>query len=112
MTTVSKSQLANRLLRKLGLVGAGQTASGSDLEIAEEKIGAVHSALDVLSKTRWTIGDVPEYAAEGYVLMASVLAAPEFGAPADPGAWMGGLKLISACIAVPVSDEPIAMESF
>jgi len=108
----TKSELALRLLKKLGVVGAGQTARADDQELAEEKIAAVHDALVSFGKPRWTLAAVPEYAAEGYTLMATVLAAPEFGAPVDGGAWTAGLRMVSAGAALGPSSDPITSEYF
>ena len=108
----TKSELALRLLRKLGVVGAGQTASADDQERAEEKISAVHDALVSLGKPRWTLSAVPEYAAEAYALMAAVLAGPEFGAPVDGGAWAAGIRMVSAGAALGPSSDPITSDYF
>ena len=112
MATQNKSEIALRLLRKMGLVGAGQTASADDQAIAEEKVSAVHDALVSLGKPRWTLAAVPEYAAEGYALMGTVLAGPDFGAPVDGGAWLAGLRMISAGAALGPSSDPVTSESF
>lgn len=112
MTTLTKSQIALRLLQKMGVVGAGQTASSSDQEKAEEKISTVHDHLCSINKVRWSLAAVPEYAGEAYALMASVLAGPDFGYSADPGAWLAGTRIVSAGIAVPPSADPIQSESF
>jgi hypothetical protein len=45
MTTHTKSQLATRILRDLGLLGADETASSADLDWAEETIDATMAAL-------------------------------------------------------------------
>jgi hypothetical protein len=45
MTTHTKSELATRLLRDLGLLGADETASSVDMDWAEETIDATFAAL-------------------------------------------------------------------
>jgi hypothetical protein len=45
MTTHTKAQLATRLLRDLGLLGADETASSVDMDWAEETIDATFAAL-------------------------------------------------------------------
>lgn len=108
----NKNELALRLLKKLGVVGVGQTARADDLELAEEKISAVHDSLVSLGKPRWTLSAVPEYAAEAYTLMATVLAGPEFGAPVDGGAWNAGLRMVSAGASLGPSSDPITSDYF
>lgn len=106
------NDLALRLLKKMGVVGAGQAANAADLELAIEKIVSVHDTLVAQNKARWTLDDVPGYAAEGYALMGSALAGPEFGAAVDPGAWQGGMRMICAGAAIGPSSCPIAAEYF
>lgn len=108
----NKSELALRLLQKLGVVGSGQTAKADDQSLAEEKIGAVHAVLMRRRLVRWTLADVPEDAAEGYALMASPMAGPEFGAQVDPGSYMAGMRLVAAAAALAPSDDPVAAEYF
>jgi hypothetical protein len=45
MTTYTKAQLATRLLRDLGLLGADETASSVDMDWAEETIDATFASL-------------------------------------------------------------------
>lgn len=62
MTTYSKSDLATRVLRDLGLIDAGATPSASDLAWAEEAVSAVVSTLNAKGIPVWNGSDesVPE----------------------------------------------------
>ncbi|MBC8642129.1 hypothetical protein IAG25_35580 [Caballeronia sp. EK] len=110
MTT--QAELATRVLRKLKVLGTGQTADADDLLIAEEKVSAVHASLKKDERVRWTLQGIPEAAAEPYVFMASFLAAPEFGAGLTTDVWDWGEREISSLVSVPRSGEPVCAEYF
>lgn len=63
MTTYSKTELATRILRDAGLIGAEETPSAVDLEFAEETLS---SEIDLMAATGiniWNGGEesVPNY---------------------------------------------------
>lgn len=108
----TKAELATRVLRKIKVLGAGQTADAEDQLIAEEKVSAVHASLKKDERVRWTLQDIPEEAAEPYVFMASFLAAPEFGAGLGPDVWNWGQQEITRLISTPRSGETTCTEYF
>ena len=57
MTTYSKSDLATRVLRDLGLIGAEETASAADQTWAEEKVSAVVALLSAKGIPVWNGSD-------------------------------------------------------
>lgn len=81
MTTFSKSDLATRILRDAGLVGADETPSAIDLEFAEETLSSEIDALAIRGISIWN-GSETEIP-NGYLTTLSrriVLAiAPAFG---------------------------------
>lgn len=108
----TKRDLAKRLLQELGVVGDGQVASDSDIEIAEQKLDAVHARLLALKKLRWTWDSIPAFAEEPYVLMGAYLAARIFGAVPDPALWQSGTALLDQANMAPISDAPTSAEYF
>lgn len=104
-------ELAPRVLRKLGILAVGQTASAEDQELALQKLKAVHASLKADGALRWTLGEIPDFAEEPYVMMAAYLAAPEFGLAADPSAWMFGLSEIQSGVRLR-SIGPVCAEYF
>jgi hypothetical protein len=106
------NDLAIRVLRKIKVLGVGQTAAPEDLQVAQEKIRAAHASIRKDDRVRWTINDLPEAAEEPYVLMASFLAAPEFEEAADQSWWLWGEREINALIQTPKSGEPVRAEYF
>lgn len=92
--------LAPRVLRKLMVLAAGETASAEDYELAVEKLKAVHSYLEIEGLVRWTMQDIPMFAEEPYVSMAAFLSANEFERSPDPGMWEIGLRQIQSGIAL------------
>jgi hypothetical protein len=108
----TQAELATRVLRKLKVLGTGQTAEPEDQLIAEEKVSAVHASLKKDERVRWTLQDIPEAACEPYVFMASFLAAPEFGAGLTQDVWNWGEQEITRLISVPRSGETTRAEYF
>lgn len=108
----TKRDLAITLLRKLGVVGDGQTPDASDIQIAEEKLDAVHAILLAKRKLHWTWDDVPAYANEPYAMMGAFLAAPEFSVPPDIRIWQAGESLLNSVNTAPITDAPAAGEYF
>lgn len=80
------SELAERALRKLKVLGATETASPEDLAIALQSINDAHNLWSAQRLLRWTLDTIPQEAELGYVLMAAFLCAPDFNQPQD-GQW-------------------------
>lgn len=57
MTTYSKSDLATRILRDAGLIGAEETPSAADLEFAEETLSAEIDLMAAKGLTIWNGSD-------------------------------------------------------
>lgn len=108
----TKRDLAIRLLQKLEVVGDGQTASDSDIEIAERGLDGVHALLLAEKKLKWTWDSVPIYAEFPYVFLGAFLCASDFGKPSDPGLWQVGMTMLNRSNTAPVSDAPAAAEYF
>ncbi|WP_155632860.1 hypothetical protein [Burkholderia stagnalis] len=100
------------MLKKIRVLGTGQTADAEDLLLAKQKLRAVHASVRKDERVRWTIQTLPEAAEEPYVLMASFLAAPEFGKAADPMWLTWGEREITALAKAPRSNEPTRTEYF
>lgn len=58
MTTYSQSDLATRMLKDLGLVGAEETPSATDLEWAQETVGAEVAMLGSIGLPIWNGSDM------------------------------------------------------
>lgn len=109
----TQTDLATRVLQELKVLGVGQPASAEDLEIAKQKLRAVHASLKKDERVRWTIQDMPEAAEEPYVVLAATLAAASFGATADPGWGPWAEREITALISTPrTHHEPVRAEYF
>lgn len=109
---IALSELGTRVLRKLKVLGEGQTAPAEHLLIVEQKLVAVHASLRKDERVRWSIQELPVAAEEPYVFMASFLAAPEFGQGLGETVWDWGAREITALIATPKSGETTPTEYF
>lgn len=81
MTTYTKAQLATRILRDLGVLGADETASSADLDWAKETISSTLAALSIKKINLWNT-DEDNIAEEYYILLSHRVGldvAPGFG---------------------------------
>jgi hypothetical protein len=102
---MTPAELAVRVLRKIKVLGANETASAEDLAVATQSVLDAHNALEVQRLTRWTLQDIPRQVELGYVLMAAYLAADEFVVPKEPE-WMGqGLRTVQAFVHIPLERD-------
>lgn len=92
--------LAPRVLMKLGVLGAEETASSADFVLATDKLRAVHAWLKGQGLLQWVMNDIPDYAEEPYVMMAAFMTTDEFGKEPRQDWWAAGLRSIEAAINV------------
>lgn len=105
------NELAARILHKLRVLDPLEPAGADDLAKALEKLSAAHYALRSQGLARWTLQDIPEEVQEAYVYLGAALAAPDYGAPADPTWGLQGLRMVQAFVHIPIGG-PSSVESF
>jgi hypothetical protein len=88
---MTKEQLRDHILRQLGVLGAGETATAEDAELVETVIDNCQDELEQLEVALWSVDDVPGYAIESFTLYckASLTA---FGQEYDPNLKLLGLQ--------------------
>jgi hypothetical protein len=81
MTTYSQSDLATRMLKDLGLVGAEETPSAPDLEWAQETVGSEIAMLGTIGMPIWNGSDmaVPQEYLTPLSRRCGLAVAPSFG---------------------------------
>ena len=99
MATVT--DLAIRALRKSNNLGAEETASAADLQLAVETVKAVHGYLKSKDLLRWTLNDIPQEAEMPYVLMTAFYLQSEFEQAQNASFWSLGLDQIMGIVALP-----------
>lgn len=62
MATLTKAQMATRVLESLGIIASGQTAATADSTLAEEVVDAAWNRLRKLGLAPYAIGTIPEWA--------------------------------------------------
>jgi len=92
--------LAPRVLMKLEVLGAEDTPSSADFELAVNKLRAVHAWLKAEHLLQWVMNDIPDFAEEPYVMMAAYLTTDEFGQQSKPIWWQTGLAAIESGVNV------------
>lgn len=60
---------------------------------------------------RWTLADIPPEVEEAYVLCGAALGASDWGAPADPGWFPSGLRMVQTFVHIPISG-PRTVDNF
>lgn len=95
---MTKEQLRDHILRQLGVLGAGETATAEDAELVETVIDNCQDELEQLEVALWTVDDVPGYAIESFTLYckASLTA---FGQEYDLGTKAMALAMLRALTA-------------
>lgn len=108
----TKADIGTRALRKLAVLAAEELPSAADGALAAEKVDAVHAYLGRRGMLRWTADSVPEWAAEGVVMMTAYYLAPEFGVAAGRILFDEGEALVCSGIQVPQQQAPVPAEYF
>ena len=65
---MTKAELADHILKQLGVLGAGQTATAEDRELMETIIDNCQGELEQLNVALWPVDDIPGYAIESFCL--------------------------------------------
>lgn len=110
MTTKTQTELATRLLRDLGLIGAEETPSAADLDFANETIESVVPMLAAIGVPIWN-GSEAQVPLEYFVPLSKRLGldvAPGFGLadPAEAEAAKGALERNLTLMANPRRADP------
>lgn len=77
MATITKAELRNYTLKKLGVLPSGQSASGEDAELVDDLIDAMFEKYDDIFP--FASSAIPLWAREPLVEMAAAMASPYFG---------------------------------
>jgi hypothetical protein len=73
--SATKEDIRNRVLQKLRILAAGESATAEDAVLVEGVIDALHAELQEEQLTSWTISAVPDQFSEHYAaIVASRLA--------------------------------------
>jgi hypothetical protein len=79
---------------------------------ATRAVLAVHRDLVARDVARWTVFDLPDYAAQPYEMLAANLLAPSFGMQANPQETLAAMALLAKYVALSPSGERVRAEYF
>lgn len=100
------ADLGVRVLKRLAVIGAVETASAEDAALAQQKVTDAHNMLAAMGKTRWPLLGTPDYAVPAVVECAAALAAPEYEIRGDDAPkWLTGEMMLARLTAVPYSPR-------
>lgn len=81
MATMTKADIATRVLRRIGVLALGQTASSEDSTLVEERVDSAHDELRKAGLAPFALATVPTWAQPGLIDYVAADVAPEFGVP-------------------------------
>lgn len=106
----TQSELAERALRKLKVIGATETATAEDLALAMQSLTDAHNVLSGMGLLRWAEDDIPNDVDLAYVLMTAYLMAPDFTQPQQPE-WMAqGISIVQNFVYLPTSGTVCSLD--
>jgi hypothetical protein len=88
---MTKAELRDHILRQLGVLGAGDTATAEDAELVETVIDNCHDELEQMGVALWPVTDVPGYAIESFCIYCKA-SLSAFGQDYDPRLKELGLR--------------------
>lgn len=77
MATITKAELRNYTLKKLGVLPSGQSASGEDAELVDDLIDSAFEKYDDILP--FTSSAIPLWARESLVDIVAAMSSPYFG---------------------------------
>lgn len=98
---MTPAELAVRVLRKLKVLGASETADAGDLDAAIQGVKDAHQYFSTEGLSRWTLNDIPQAVETGYVNVGAFMCADEFLQPKQPEWFSLGLKAVQAYVNIP-----------
>lgn len=113
MSTKTRDELVDRALRKLSVVGTGQSASAEDQELVDDEVDPLIDQLSVDGIC--TITDDQAIPGEIFDEVASLLAnrcGPDFSKPFDPNVVAYFEKRIKRTLSSGPTYEPLKVDYF
>ena len=83
MANLTKAQLANRVLERLGVKPASQAALAVDALLVQEKVDAAHAELEKEGLAPFATSAIPEWAQEGLEEYVAASVSEYFGRPTN-----------------------------
>lgn len=116
MTNRSKTDLRNEVLIDLGVLAAGETASGNDATVVDNAVQNVLEYLEdesLLTFDASSTGSViPARQFYALVDMVAFRCGRKFGKDVDPFVWEGGLRTLRRSVLPGSDNAPIEVTYF
>lgn len=106
----TQSEIAERALRKLKVIGATETATAEDLSLALQSVTDAHNVLSGMGLLRWAEDNIPNDVDFGYVLMTAYLMAPDFVQPQQPEWMTQGIGIVQNFVYLPNSGTVCSLD--
>lgn len=83
MADKTRAQMIDHVLKRLGVIGAGQSASAEDTDLVGSVLDTVHSQYRKRGLANFAISAFPDWAQEPFAKLVAAEAAPHFGLRGD-----------------------------
>lgn len=104
--------LTDKVLQRLGVLGAEETSSDVDKDKALEGLKAAHYALSGEDLLRWTMSDIPDEMIDAYVSIAAFNVKNDFNAPVGAEIVGIAMKQVRNYVMAVKADAPAPVEFF
>jgi len=79
MADMTRAQMIDKVLQRLGVLGAGQSASAEDADLVGKTLDGIHSQYRKLRLAPFATSAFPDWAQEPYAKIIAAQVAPYFG---------------------------------
>jgi len=85
---LTKAQMRNKVLRRIGRLPEGQVASDADADIVDETIDEAHAFLEAKGIAYWETSAIPDEIAHQLCKYLAAQVAPEFMSPSEAAIYV------------------------
>ena len=111
MAALTRAQMITKVLRRLRVIGADQTADASDASIVGQVLDSVHDQLRELRLAPFETSSIPAWAQEPFAKCVCLDAAPYFGLQAEDNRTEAERELSAQVMGRPMTS-PTRIKSF
>ena len=79
MANLTRAQMVDRVLQRLNVLGAGQSAPAADSTLVGEIVDSIYNQFRARGRAPFAISAFPEWAQEPFIAIFSYHAAPYYG---------------------------------
>jgi len=110
---VTKTQLAGKVLLKLGVISAGESVDSDDQTLCDEAYESIYEELAERHLVDWGSGDsIPTWAMMPVRTIVANRIANEFGKPRNEGEEESAMQQMAVYLSMRASGRPVTAEYY